>query len=79
MVGPVGGILANLIAFVAFFAFLDAIVIWLFGIIHLENFGLTVNFFILKFLKLFSFIFIFKLKIVNNAVFILASCILNGS
>ena len=42
MVGPIGGILSNLIAFTAFFAFLNAIVTWFFSMLTLEDFGLTV-------------------------------------
>ncbi|RNA39672.1 solute carrier family 28 member 3-like [Brachionus plicatilis] len=41
MVGPIGGILSNLIAFTACFAFIDAFCIWIFSMIGLENFGVT--------------------------------------
>lgn len=43
MIKPIGAILANLIAFVSIFAFLDAICVWLFSMLELENFGLAVN------------------------------------
>jgi hypothetical protein len=43
MLAPVGGILANLIAFTSFFALLDAIFMWFFSMINLENFGLIVS------------------------------------
>jgi hypothetical protein len=48
VVGPIGGIISNLIAFVAFFAFVDAIFIWCFSMLGLESFGLTVRLIIFK-------------------------------
>ena len=42
MIKPIGAILANLIAFVSIFAFLDAICVWFFSMLDLENFGLAV-------------------------------------
>lgn len=41
MIKPVGAIVANLIAFVSIFAFLDAICVWIFAFINLQNFGLA--------------------------------------
>ena len=43
MIHAVGAILANLIAFVAIFAFLDAVCVWFFGMLSLQNFGLAVR------------------------------------
>ena len=43
MVGPIGGMISNLIAFTAIFAFIDAAVIWFFSMINLENFGIDVK------------------------------------
>lgn len=43
-VGNVGAILANLIAFTSFFAFLDSAFAWFFSQINLVNFGVTVNY-----------------------------------
>lgn len=42
MIGPIGGIISNLIAFTAFFAFIDAFCMWIIGMIGPENFGVTV-------------------------------------
>lgn len=41
VVGTVAAIIANLIAFTAIFAFVDAIVTWIFAIIDIPNFGIT--------------------------------------
>ncbi|RNA39663.1 solute carrier family 28 member 3 [Brachionus plicatilis] len=41
MIKPIGAILANLIAFVSIFSFLDAVCMWFFGMLNLENFGLA--------------------------------------
>jgi len=41
-VGPVGSILSNLIAFLAIFAFIDTTIKWLFSMLLLEEFGLSV-------------------------------------
>ena len=61
MVGPIGGMISNLIAFTSIFAFIDAVVIWFFGMINLENFGIDVKtFFIQKIIKLILFLFIKK-------------------
>ena len=43
MLTPVGGIIANLIAFTSFFAFLDAVFQWIFSMIGLTDFGLIVR------------------------------------
>ncbi|CAF0726574.1 unnamed protein product [Brachionus calyciflorus] len=40
-VGPVAGIISNLIAFTASFAFIDAFCMWIFSMIGLNNFGVT--------------------------------------
>ena len=42
MVGPIGSILSNLIAFLALFALIDTTVKWLFSMLLLEEFGLSV-------------------------------------
>ncbi len=42
MAGPIGGIVTNLIAFTAFFAFVDTTVAWFFANLNVSNFGLTV-------------------------------------
>ena len=42
-VGPVGAIVANLIAFTAIFQFIDTIVAWIFSQVTLQNFGLSVK------------------------------------
>ena len=42
MLLPVGAIIANLIAFVSIFAFLDQACMWFFSQVVLENFGLAV-------------------------------------
>jgi hypothetical protein len=47
MLLPVGAIIANLIAFVSIFAFLDQVCIWFFSQVALENFGLAVSKFVL--------------------------------
>lgn len=44
MLLPVGAIVANLIAFVAIFAFLDQSCMWFFSQVALENFGLAVSY-----------------------------------
>jgi hypothetical protein len=41
VVGACAAILANLIAFAAFFAFADSAVTWFFSLVNLHNFGLT--------------------------------------
>lgn len=61
MIKPIGAILANLIAFVSIFSFLDAICIWFFSMLDLENFGLAVGNFSLKDIKKKLF-YIFVLK-----------------
>lgn len=79
MIGPIGGILSNLIAFTAFFAFIDAIFIWFFGMLGLANFGVTVNYIIIFFNLISKFI---ELKInlkECNAIFILSIYIFNGN
>ena len=43
MIGPVGGIVTNLIAFTAFFSLLDTICQWFFSMIGLMDFGLIVS------------------------------------
>jgi nucleoside permease NupC len=42
MIRPIASIIANVIALVALFSFLDAVCIWFFSMIHLHNFGLAV-------------------------------------
>ncbi len=44
VVGMVGNIIANVIAFVSFFSMLDVILIWFFEMINLRNFGFGVRF-----------------------------------
>lgn len=53
MVGPIGGIISNLIAFTAFFAFIDAIFVWFFGMLGLVDFGVTVKLIYKSFLSIF--------------------------
>jgi nucleoside permease NupC len=43
MVGPIGGIISNLIAFTAIFALIDSIFMWFFAMLNLEDFGLSVK------------------------------------
>ena len=43
MLLTVGAIAANVLAFVAIFSFLDAVCVWIFSLVTLENFGLAVK------------------------------------
>ena len=51
MLLTVGAIAANVLAFVAIFSFLDAVCVWFFSLVQIEDFGLAVkkNNFIFKF------------------------------
>jgi hypothetical protein len=43
MVGPIGAIVSNLIAFTAIFQFVDTTVAWFFSFIGMTNFGFSVG------------------------------------
>lgn len=43
MLKPIGGIIANVIAFVSIFGFLDQVCVWIFSMVQLEDFGLAVR------------------------------------
>jgi nucleoside permease NupC len=43
MIRPVAAIATNLIVFTAFFEFINNVVIWLFSIINISNFGIIVS------------------------------------
>lgn len=43
VIKPIAGIITNLIAFIAIFAFIDSTVIWVFSLVGVENFGITVK------------------------------------
>ena len=43
VIGNIGAIIANLISFIAFFAFVNAVSIWFFSLLNIEDFGFTVS------------------------------------
>lgn len=48
MLAPAGAILTNLIVFTAIFEFFNAITLWLFSLVNVTNFGLSVKLNLLK-------------------------------
>lgn len=68
--------MANLIAFIAIFSFLDSIATWIFSLVLIKNFGLAVNNIFLFYIKIYQLTYIQIQEYIF--IYFLAFCSSNG-